>query len=100
MQYLLHSVQELLISAIDHDLLIQHGVDAIVGVLEELQDGGIVLVAEVLHVHALCLVDGELVLEDVLVEVVVELLIAVVDAELLEGVGDEGLEAEDVQYTD
>lgn len=81
-------------------LLVQDAVEAVPLPLDEVEDGLVVLEHQVRHHHTLRRVGGDLALEHVLVEVVVQLLVAVVDAQLLEAVGLEALEAEDVEEGD
>src|SRR6218665_575840 len=67
---------------------------------EEIKALGVIDELDVLPLDALSHVLLLLELEDVLVEVVVQALVRVVDAELFEAVALKILEAEDVQHTD
>ena len=81
-------------------LLVEQGEDADVFRLEELEHGGVVGEVDALPRHALGLVLELLLAEDVCVELLLELLVGEVDAELLERVRLEVLEAEDVEDAD
>lgn len=81
-------------------LLVEDAVQPVPFPLDEIQDGLIVLEHKVRNHNTLRSIGGNLALEDVLVEMVVELLVTIVDAQLLEAVGGEALETEDVEQGD
>ena len=76
--------------------LVQHGQQAVGLLLEQVDAGLVVDEGDGRHVDALGRVLLHLHDEDVVVEEVLQLLVRVVDAHLLEGVELEDLEAEDV----
>jgi len=81
-------------------LLVQEGKDADLRVLDDVDAVIVVEVLDLLELDALLLVNELLLLEDLLVEVALELLVTVVDAELLERVDVKVLEAGNIQHTD
>lgn len=72
-------------------LLIQHVQETVGALFEEVDAVLVVRVLYALHVQSLLLVELLLLLQDAVVEELLELLVAVVDAELLEGVDREEL---------
>mmetsp|Transcript_49856 Transcript_49856/g.106023 ORF Transcript_49856/g.106023 Transcript_49856/m.106023 type:complete len:479 (-) Transcript_49856:2004-3440(-) len=81
-------------------LLVQQRQDACVLPVDEVEHVLVVREGDELPQYALSLVLVLLELEDVLVELLLQGLVGVVDADLLEVVHLEGLEAEDVQHAD
>lgn len=82
------------------DFFVQHREDASRLLVEEVKRRLVVLECRLGHLDALRSVHLLLQTEDVLVEVKLELLIAIVDAKLLEGVVFERLETKDVKDAD
>mmetsp|Transcript_18887 Transcript_18887/g.38437 ORF Transcript_18887/g.38437 Transcript_18887/m.38437 type:complete len:390 (+) Transcript_18887:2597-3766(+) len=81
-------------------LRIEHREDACWRLLEQLDDLAVVRVGQHWHLQVLHFVQLNFDLEDTHEEEVVQPLVGIVDAELLEGVGFEDLEPEDVQKAD
>ncbi len=81
-------------------LLVEQMEDAVVLGLDQIDAVLIVDVDDLLDAQTLLLVQRLLLLEDALVEELLQLLVAVVDAKLFETVDGEVLEASDVQHAD